>query len=219
MKPKLFLFLLASLMLLPGCGSEPNEMDTSGPIPFTQPYAEYHEEQPVDGLDGPEETDAILNEDDISDGCVEGYNEGYYHALTGEEPPYYEKSEEDIELSELVEYGYFTEDDYWEFYTVSYFDGFGDALAGVEPRYGADHGEELDEIPDLPPQLQEPSEPEPAAETAPQEQTQSVTVYVTRTGEKYHKDGCRYLWNSKIPKSLSDAKLHYTACNVCRPPQ
>lgn len=48
---------------------------------------------------------------------------------------------------------------------------------------------------------------------------QEITVYVTRTGEKYHRDGCRYLSRSRIPTSLKDAKLGYTACSVCRPPQ
>ena len=48
---------------------------------------------------------------------------------------------------------------------------------------------------------------------------QSVTVYVTRTGKKYHRDGCRYLRQSRIPMSLKDAKANgYTPCSVCRPP-
>jgi micrococcal nuclease len=49
--------------------------------------------------------------------------------------------------------------------------------------------------------------------------THEMTVYVTRTGEKYHRDGCRYLSRSRIPMSLKDAKLSYSACSVCRPPQ
>jgi hypothetical protein len=45
------------------------------------------------------------------------------------------------------------------------------------------------------------------------------TVYVTRTGSKYHNDGCRYLKKSKIAVTLSEAKrLGNTACSVCRPP-
>lgn len=45
------------------------------------------------------------------------------------------------------------------------------------------------------------------------------TVYVTRTGSKYHNDGCRYLKKSKIAMTLSEAKrLGNTACSVCRPP-
>ncbi len=47
----------------------------------------------------------------------------------------------------------------------------------------------------------------------------SVTVYVTKTGEKYHKEGCNYL-KSKIAISLSDAKeLGYDACSRCNPPK
>lgn len=50
-------------------------------------------------------------------------------------------------------------------------------------------------------------------------QEQSVTVYITRTGKKYHRDGCQYLRQSKIPISLEDAKQYYTPCSVCNPPQ
>ena len=45
------------------------------------------------------------------------------------------------------------------------------------------------------------------------------TVYVTKTGSKYHSDGCRYLSSSCIPISLSEAKSEgYTPCSVCDPP-
>lgn len=41
-------------------------------------------------------------------------------------------------------------------------------------------------------------------------------VYVTDTGSKYHRAGCRYLWNSSHKISLSSAKSQgYTACSVC----
>lgn len=44
------------------------------------------------------------------------------------------------------------------------------------------------------------------------------TVYVTRTGAKYHRDGCRYLSRSKISMSFKDAQAKgYTACKVCQP--
>ena len=46
----------------------------------------------------------------------------------------------------------------------------------------------------------------------------STTVYVTRTGTKYHRDGCRYLARSKIPMSLKEAAARYGPCSVCRPP-
>jgi cbb3-type cytochrome oxidase cytochrome c subunit len=51
------------------------------------------------------------------------------------------------------------------------------------------------------------------------EDTKTVTVYVTKTGKKYHRDGCRYLSHSKIKMTLKEAKAAgYTPCSVCRPP-
>jgi competence protein ComEC len=53
-----------------------------------------------------------------------------------------------------------------------------------------------------------------------QTENKSVNVYVTKTGEKYHSDGCSSLSKSKIPVSLSDAKSSgYTPCSKCKPPQ
>lgn len=49
---------------------------------------------------------------------------------------------------------------------------------------------------------------------------QGTTVYITKSGEKYHSDGCRSLSKSKIPIDLSNAKSKgYAPCNVCNPPQ
>ena len=48
-----------------------------------------------------------------------------------------------------------------------------------------------------------------------QQQTQSETVYITRTGSKYHRAGCSYL-KSCIPISKKDAiAAGYTACSRC----
>ncbi len=45
------------------------------------------------------------------------------------------------------------------------------------------------------------------------------TVYITKTGKKYHTDNCRYLSRSKIETTLSQAIASgYTACSVCDPP-
>ena len=49
-------------------------------------------------------------------------------------------------------------------------------------------------------------------------QQNDVTVYVTRTGSKYHAAGCRYLSKSKIPMTLSEASERYSPCSVCNPP-
>lgn len=44
------------------------------------------------------------------------------------------------------------------------------------------------------------------------------TVYITRTGERYHTAGCRYLARSMIPIKLKDAlAAGYTPCKVCNP--
>jgi hypothetical protein len=47
---------------------------------------------------------------------------------------------------------------------------------------------------------------------------QTETVYVTRTGSKYHRDGCSSLSRSKIPMSLAEAARRYGPCANCRPP-
>ncbi len=48
----------------------------------------------------------------------------------------------------------------------------------------------------------------------------SGKVYITETGECYHRGDCRYLSHSKIPISLKDAKAQgYRPCSVCNPPR
>jgi len=43
-------------------------------------------------------------------------------------------------------------------------------------------------------------------------------VYRTSSGDKYHREGCRYLSESKIPISKEDAKkMGLTPCKVCNP--
>jgi hypothetical protein len=46
----------------------------------------------------------------------------------------------------------------------------------------------------------------------------TLTVYITKTGEKYHRDGCRYLSRSRIPIPLKEAAKRFEPCKVCRPP-
>jgi hypothetical protein len=47
----------------------------------------------------------------------------------------------------------------------------------------------------------------------------SITVYVTKSGERYHRDGCQYLRQSKIAVSLAEAvSKGFTPCRVCKPP-
>lgn len=46
----------------------------------------------------------------------------------------------------------------------------------------------------------------------------SQTVYVTKSGKKYHNENCRYLTNSTVSIDLSDAiSSGYSPCKVCKP--
>jgi hypothetical protein len=47
---------------------------------------------------------------------------------------------------------------------------------------------------------------------------QSETVYVTKTGEKYHRASCSSLRHSKIEMSLVQAAARYAPCKICKPP-
>lgn len=56
-----------------------------------------------------------------------------------------------------------------------------------------------------------------AKSTASSSAENESTVYITRTGSKYHRSECRYLRQSKIAISLSEAKKNYDPCSVCNP--
>ena len=61
-----------------------------------------------------------------------------------------------------------------------------------------------------------PSSSSSGASTPAVSEPQSVTVYITNTGSKYHRSGCQYLRKSCIPISLDNAKSRgYTACSKC----
>jgi len=47
-----------------------------------------------------------------------------------------------------------------------------------------------------------------------------VTVYGTKTGHKYHRDGCSYLRESRIEMTLTQAKnRRLEPCSKCKPPR
>ena len=56
-----------------------------------------------------------------------------------------------------------------------------------------------------------------ASSKVTKEPPRTRTVYITRTGAKYHRGSCRYLKYSKISVSLEKAKQSYSPCSVCRP--
>lgn len=65
-----------------------------------------------------------------------------------------------------------------------------------------------------------------AQSVAPQRRRPSITaasedgeqvVYITTTGSRYHRAGCRFLSRSQIPVALKDARHKYKTCLVCGP--
>ena len=68
---------------------------------------------------------------------------------------------------------------------------------------------------------QKSESPPPTAERATPKKSESTqTVYVTRTGKKYHAAGCPYLRSSGRPMDLKEALASgYTACSRCNPPK
>jgi viral protein TPX len=55
---------------------------------------------------------------------------------------------------------------------------------------------------------------------APTQAPEAVVVYITDTGEKYHRAGCRHLSKSKQEISLAKAVAQgYTPCGTCKPPR
>jgi micrococcal nuclease len=63
--------------------------------------------------------------------------------------------------------------------------------------------------------------PSKSVQQAPKESPDTqkeITVYITRTGAKYHRAGCTYLRKSMIPSSKTDAiSRGYTPCSRCSP--
>jgi hypothetical protein len=48
--------------------------------------------------------------------------------------------------------------------------------------------------------------------------TADTIVYITKTGEKYHRDGCGSLSRSKIQTTLGKVSGRLAPCSVCKPP-
>ena len=59
---------------------------------------------------------------------------------------------------------------------------------------------------------------EKAETEQPSDKNQNDIVYITKTGSKYHRAGCRYLSKSAIPITRQEAIAKgYTPCSVCKP--
>lgn len=70
------------------------------------------------------------------------------------------------------------------------------------PKIVAPHGEG---------EAVEPGDREPAAT--------GVIVYVTRSGSKYHREGCPHLTKTQRPIPLAEAVRRYEPCKRCKPPR
>jgi len=82
----------------------------------------------------------------------------------------------------------------------------------------------VETAPQTQPQTIPATQPQPVVTPAPTPEATSAEpmVVVTRTGEKYHVAGCRYVVNKTDTRTipLSQAKSEgYTPCSVCNPPQ
>lgn len=60
---------------------------------------------------------------------------------------------------------------------------------------------------------------EPVQDEAEEPDEEEIIVYITNTGEKYHRGSCRTLKKSKIETTLSEAIASgYEPCGICHPP-
>jgi len=54
--------------------------------------------------------------------------------------------------------------------------------------------------------------------SAPASGSESDIVHATRTGKRYHREGCRFLSKSDIPMTRAEAEAKgLTPCSVCQP--
>ena len=63
------------------------------------------------------------------------------------------------------------------------------------------------------------SEGAPSVDSEAIGETSDEQVFRTRTGKKYHREGCISLRRSQIPISLAEAKERYSPCGRCNPPR
>lgn len=93
---------------------------------------------------------------------------------------------------------------------------------------GCAHKKEIKKIPSTPTTFStaylETSTEAEVPETIPEEtttataETEPLTVYITNSGTKYHREDCQFLTYSKIPVNLNDLDTDfYKPCAVCCP--
>ena len=61
---------------------------------------------------------------------------------------------------------------------------------------------------------------EDAGKPEPENPDAAIIVYITESGEKYHRADCPHLGSSKKEITLKEAKERgYTPCKACNPPE
>lgn len=168
--------------------------------------------------------------DNYDDGYDVGFEMGYEAArqdaidLVIDDPVYYLGEDAILELAEQIQASPPSAQD-----ADAFFDSLleqaqeRDQTVQASPSISPDIQDRLDRLEAIGEQSEQivngvSPTPEPTPQTTPQPQT-IVTVYITNTGEKYHRWGCQYLWNSSIPVSLQSALASgYTPCSRCNPP-
>ena len=61
---------------------------------------------------------------------------------------------------------------------------------------------------------------EDAEKSKPENPDDAIIVYITGSGEKYHREDCPHLSSSKKEITLKEAKERgYTPCKTCNPPE
>lgn len=65
----------------------------------------------------------------------------------------------------------------------------------------------------------EPPPVEPAPVVKAEKKATGIIVYVTRTGDHYHRGGCSSLRKSRIETTLEEARQVYEPCHRCHPPR
>lgn len=106
--------------------------------------------------------------------------------------------------------------------TVSSFSDTDDVWFSTSPTAQPAPDPEPEPTPDPTPEPTPDPTPDPTPEPTPEPTPgpdMGMTVYITKTGEKYHLSWCTSLRRSKIAISLGDAiSRGYEPCKICNPP-
>ena len=165
--------------------------------------------------------DAVYQEG-FSAGQAEGYGLGRSEGYESGHSEGYSLGAAQQQEADLTAAG----DSYRQGYDLGYNDGYAQKLReekAAAEQYLASLQPTLPEV--APPAVIAPEpepvpvpQPEPAPEVQPEPVSQ--TVYVTKSGTKYHLESCSHLSKSKIEKTLAEAKAaNYQPCKTCKPPQ